>query len=524
MQGNSLIESFMGVDLSKLTYEKENKNDKGEWLLFDDEKGQLQKIVSNLLSKYYSCFDHGEKLKLQQEISNTITKQLEAQAYDRAILAKLKGINLAENNQFFLWHTWFSDVFNRENKNGFDIVIGNPPYLNVERMTDVDKKQYKTLFKSFYKRSDIFALFFELGLNISNPRGINTMIIPSVVHSNLSYTKLRDIILNQHWLQEVCYTGGDVFDAPTIDTTILRCNKKGVDEIILKRALNFSNPTISIVDKDFFKPYKNIISIEDDKDSSHLLAKLFNEEFDTFETHYSVFQGIVSGNNTAFIFDSEEEAVEHSERELLHPICHGRDIDRYSVKSRERRIIYVTDLTELSKFPKALKWLLTFKDALDKRNKGKQDIISWNSLHRPRVKSELDTTEKILLQRTRNEALKTRIVATLDNTGVYAMEGILLILPLDTQYDLKFLLGVLNSKLINYLFATKFLNLAIKADYLKQIKLPAPNEKISSLVSKILEIKEQGGVTDSYEKEIDKIVYGLYGLTDAEIKIVEESV
>ena len=128
------------------------------------------------------------------------------------------------------------------------------------------------------------------------------------------------------------------------------------------------------------------------------------------------------------------------------------------------------------------------------------------------------------MQRTRNEALKTRIVATLDNTGVYAMEGILLILPLDTQYDLKFLLGVLNSKLINYLFATKFLNLAIKADYLKQIKLPAPNEKISSLVSKILEIKEQGGVTESYEKEIDKIVYGLYGLTDAEIKIVEESV
>lgn len=113
MQGNSLIESFMGVDLSKLTYEKEYKKDKGEILLFDDEKNRLQKTVSHLLSSYYSCSDHGRKVKLQQDISDTINKQLEAQAYDPVILGKLKTINLAENKKFFLWHTWFSDVFSR---------------------------------------------------------------------------------------------------------------------------------------------------------------------------------------------------------------------------------------------------------------------------------------------------------------------------------------------------------------------------------------------------------------------------
>lgn len=123
MQGNSLIESFMGVDLSKLTYEKEYKKDKGEFSLFDDEKNRLQKTVSYLLSSYYSCSDHDKKVKLQQEISDTINKQLEAQAYNTSILAKLKEINLAENNNFFLWHTWFSDVFNRDDKEGFDIVI-----------------------------------------------------------------------------------------------------------------------------------------------------------------------------------------------------------------------------------------------------------------------------------------------------------------------------------------------------------------------------------------------------------------
>ena len=134
MQGNSLIESFMGVDLSKLTYEKEYKKDKGEILLFDDEKNRLQKTVSHLLSSYYSCSDHGRKVKLQQDISDTINKQLEAQAYDPVILGKLKTINLAENKKFFLWHTWFSDVFSRPSKEGFDIVIGNPPYVEAKKL------------------------------------------------------------------------------------------------------------------------------------------------------------------------------------------------------------------------------------------------------------------------------------------------------------------------------------------------------------------------------------------------------
>ena len=148
MQGNSLIESFMGVDLSKLTYEKEYKKDKGEILLFDDEKNRLQKTVSHLLSSYYSCSDHGRKVKLQQDISDTINKQLEAQAYDPVILGKLKTINLAENKKFFLWHTWFSDVFSRPSKEGFDIVIGNPPYVN---FANIKSAEYRTVLKEkFY--------------------------------------------------------------------------------------------------------------------------------------------------------------------------------------------------------------------------------------------------------------------------------------------------------------------------------------------------------------------------------------
>ena len=179
MQGNSLIESFMGVDLSKLTYEKEYKKDKGEISLFDSEKNRLQKTVSHLLFSYYCCSDHDRKMTLQQEISDTINKQLEAQAYDSTILDKLKTINLAENSNFFLWHTWFSDVFNRDDKEGFDIVIGNPPYVSAVNMarTGEEKLLYKQSYPEATGAYDMYVLFLLLGAKLSS--NIYCWIIPN---------------------------------------------------------------------------------------------------------------------------------------------------------------------------------------------------------------------------------------------------------------------------------------------------------------------------------------------------------
>ena len=193
MQGNSLIESFMGVDLSKLTYEKEYKKDKGEILLFDDEKNRLQKTVSHLLSSYYSCSDHGRKVKLQQDISDTINKQLEAQAYDPVILGKLKTINLAENKKFFLWHTWFSDVFSRPSKEGFDIVIGNPPYgANIDDLVSLYEELYPNTSHGY---KDIYKYFYDFGLSICKNNGVVCYITPNTFLRQPRYGDLRRVLL-----------------------------------------------------------------------------------------------------------------------------------------------------------------------------------------------------------------------------------------------------------------------------------------------------------------------------------------
>ena len=516
MQGNSLLEQYKGADLSTMT---ERKKD-GELSLFDDMIDVLRLDLRKMLAQYYECTDHKEKKALREKISSIVKQQLKEQGVN----VDFGDLDLSGNDQFMLWHTWFYDVFSQ---GGFDIVIGNPPYVNVQLMSDSEKQLYRKTYSTFFKRCDMFCLFLELGLlKLASSKGIVTLIIPSVVHSNMSYQKIRDIILNRQWLQEVHYTGGDVFNAPTVDTTILICNKGGNGHIALTNAVDFAHPQSHQVASDYFGKYNNVISIGDDQ-GSDIFDKLFNPKFDIVDQHYNVFQGIVTGNNPAFIFETEQEAKEKNvDVSLLHPLCHGRDIEKYKVRSRERRILYIDNSVNIDDYPKTKEWLLNFKEQLDKRNEGKHDIISWCSLHRPRVKAELDLKEKIILQNTRNEALKTRVVATLDDCSVYGTQGINFIIPKHGEDSLRYLLGILNSKLINYLFATKFLNLAIKAEYVKQVRIPNVSEEqrcqIEKLVNLVLIGKQKDLDTSSLETEIDRLVYQLYGLTKEEISIVEE--
>lgn len=528
MQGNSLLESYKGVDLDvtskKLKTGKDTKKTRGV-LSLGFEETDVQKIIQDLVKSYFSITDHTLRAQRRQQIDKYVKDYIKVCAEGNHEVQDAVDELEIPNDQFFLWHTYFADVFE---KGGFDIVIGNPPYVNVEGISVEDKKIYKDTFTCFEKRADLFSLFLEMALTkLASASAVVTYIIPSIIHSNLSYKKLRNLFLDNKWLSEVCYTGGKVFHAPTVDTTILRFCKRGNKKIILKNAVDFENQQVSSVPSDYFSLFQNLISISDQK-TNDLMGKLFNHDFPRLDENFSVFQGIVTGNNPAFIFDSEAEALSNGiDKELLHPLCHGRDIERYAVRSRERRILYVDSSINLSTYPNTEKWLLTFKEELDKRNQGKSDIIAWNSLHRPRVKSELDLKEKILVQNTRNEALKTRICAVLDDKSVYGSQGVNFIIPNDVHASLRYLLGILDSTLINYLFATRFLNLAIKAEYLKQLRIPIPSalilKQLESLVSKVLELKKVNieADTTSLEYQIDFLVYHLYGLTYDEVLIVD---
>ena len=122
MQGNSLLEQYKGVDLSNITELKQDKVGAYQTTMFDDMLDVLRLDLRKKLDEYYNCTDHKRKAILKQDIINNVKQQLKKQS----INVDFGDLDLSGNSQFFLWHTWFYDVFSQ---GGFDIVIGNPPYV-----------------------------------------------------------------------------------------------------------------------------------------------------------------------------------------------------------------------------------------------------------------------------------------------------------------------------------------------------------------------------------------------------------
>lgn len=350
MQGNSLIESFQGLDLSELTYKRESKKDHGEVMLFDDEKNRLQKTVSQLLSTYYSCCDHDKKVRLQQLISDTIRQQLEAQFVNSSILAKLKDVDLTGNSQFFLWHTWFSDVFNRgDDKDGFDIVIGNPPYIQLQGNGGELAKLYeKCGFQTFIKTGDIYCLFYEKGWQLLRSQG-HLCFITSNKWMRAGYgEKTRGFFATQtNPKQLIDFAGVKIFENATVDTNIL----------IFSKAKNEKQTLCAVTDK---LNKDNINELSSYVQCSHSVCNFGSSDSWVIlspieqsikqkielvgtplkEWDIQINYGIKTGFNDAFIISTEKRneilanCLTDEERKrtdkLIHPLLRGRDIKKYS--------------------------------------------------------------------------------------------------------------------------------------------------------------------------------------------------
>ena len=225
MQGNSLLESFSGVDLSKLSYEVGKKKLDLHAELWEDATTSLQKSVTMYLEEYFSCSDHAEKNILQTKIANLIQKQLENKGIKPSILEELKKINIAANSDFFLWHAWFNEVFSRQDeKKGFDIVIGNPPYISTKGISAEDKKKYE---KEWGFSDDAYNLFFFRGMGLLNHRGYLSFITSKTFWTTQTKRNLRDLLLSKQI--DYIYDTGNPFEDALVDTCITAVSNKAFD-------------------------------------------------------------------------------------------------------------------------------------------------------------------------------------------------------------------------------------------------------------------------------------------------------
>ena len=476
MQGNSLIESYGGFDLSRIAGKTVGRPSTSTQYVIGLDSDLSQKNLQRLLREYFSVTDHQKKATMRHAINAEVKTLIrESVGGTPTFLAKLDQLDPSANQNFFLWHTWFKDIFD---KGGFDIVIGNPPYGAT--ITE-NKEQYKKCYLCTEGKYEIYKYFFEQATKLSCQQGVIAYITPNTWQTLGYFKKMRQILFDKCEIVSITDSLYDIFASATVDTmiTILQVNKGNKS-----------------------KKYK---FVEDDLKSFHILD--FNTNDDSIlcsKTNpiiqkierdggvlgsiVEIWQGLIAyaGKDQPRIWTSTEKETEYH-RKLLY----GRDISKYSI-------------TWSGEYLKYGEWL-----------------------HRPRPSYIFDK-EKILVQRIRNPKLKTRLVCAYDIDGYINGTGLSNIVLLDQYkdiYSLKYIIGILNSKLINYWFSYYFIDVNIKPEQLRKIPLPKAktNQEIITLVEKILSGKQNSpdADTSAIEREIDHKVYELYGLTDEEIRVIE---
>lgn len=495
MQGNSLIESFQGVDLSELTYKRESKKDRGEVMLFDDEKNRLQKTVSQLLSSYYSCSEHERKLRLRKQISDAINQQLEAQFVNSSILTKLKDIDLAGNSQFFLWHTWFSDVFNREDgKSGFDIVIGNPPYIDSETMTLLGQTELREYIVKHYKyikgNWDIYMAFLEWGLTLSN--NCLCFITPDKWLSKPFGSKFREYCMIPR-MKTILHTGNKTFESAMVDAII----------------------TLFVNNSNSISAYK----FDSNKDIIHMntvpslsLPKPYYIDSLFSENNYLIRKIEENSVMLRTIAECENACATHDAYELS-PYVHNLKSDFDSIK--DLRLVNTGTIDKFSN-----RW-------------GIKEITYLGAKYMNPIVDKKEfccNFGKAYVRKALSKKLIFKGLNLLDGfidfKGEYIPGKSTLVICSDNTDDLKFLCGLLNSKLAIFYIKSKYASssycggITFSKDMINNFPIPLMLEfkdKIISIVDKILYM----GYSSDLNNELNESVYLAYGISLSEINIIE---
>jgi len=454
----------------------------------------------------------------------------------------------------FDWHNEFPDVFA---KGGFDVVIGNPPYIPTELISETDKIYLERKYNSAYGRINLFPIFYEKGISILKSFGLLGFITPYTLLKNQYYKEARNYILKTTKIVELIdFKGFSVFQDAAVDSIILVIKKEVYDEnYLFKQITNIKSFDRQEYTVDFY----SISEVLENSDlslsvsSNEKLIKRIIKNSISLKEVLNFNQGIITGGNDKFITTLKSPNTKK--------IITGSDFNRYSLNYTNQFIDY-----DVSK------------------------------LHRPRKKEIFESDVKILLRQTSSYP-----ICTIDEEQFYTLDTVHNGILIDKEFSIKYLLTILNSKLLKFMYQSQIneqgkvfaqvkiiyidplpiqkisltfqkpfidkadlmlsLNKQLQeqnqkfqrslerkfalselpkklqdwyllsyADFIKElekkkIKLSLSEEAewedyFTSEAKKAMDLKEQIEKTD---KEIDQMVYELYELTEDEIKIVEGS-
>ena len=473
----------------------------------------------------------------------------------------------------FDWQRAFAHVFVA---GGFDAVIGNPPYIRIQALkewapTEVEfyKKKYQAASKGNY---DIYVVFVEKGLSLLNPTGKLGFILPHKFFNSQYGEPLRGLIAAGKHLSKVVHFGDQqVFDGAKTYTCLMFLKKNKNNTFVYEKVIdllawqNGSNIENGEIDTSKVKTSEWNFTIGKDTSLFEKLEEIPNKLGDIS----NIFVGLQTSADTVFLFkdfipyDTEKIIVKSKqlnteiemEPNLLKDVVRSGEIGRYwatptaivlfPYTRQNGKFKLITEQDLKSQHPKTWKYLSSNKKLLSEREHGKFLRTGWYQLY----PKNLDTWEqpKVLIP-----YMVTRLSAYFDENNLYFVNvttgGFGLTIK-SGNLSLKYITGLLNSKLLNWYIlkvSTTFHGgyFAANKQYIEQLpihsfdlnndKEAAQQERMVKLVERMLELHKRlasAGLPqekemiqrqiDTTDRQIDSLVYELYGLTEDEIAIVE---
>ena len=511
MQGNSLLEQYKGVDLSTMT---EKKIGAGESLTFFDSMLDVyRKNLRDKLTEYYACPEHDKKMQLRKDIADIVKQEL----VEQGIHIDFEDMDLSANSQFFLWHTWFHDVFSRpSNGGGFDIAIGNPPYisaptqiaspeLNEQRQRIVASKKYKSLNEKW----DLYVPFMELGMQLLCPNGVFSMIVPYPLTNQKYGKKLRKMIVEEYRLLEIAdLNGTKIFENATVSNCIpfiqnsqpegeLRITQIFEDKTI--REVLSKSPKALKLDK------KNYVwNLTEEERTGNRFANM-----NVLGDFCYISVGMVVNANekdAQGAFKKEDLISDTYDAIHCRKYIEAKDIDKFQVK----RVRYLEWNTE--RCPEKLR-RPTFRELYDRPK------LIMNCLGTINV--TIDAEEHFLHNHSIYCAILWKDLKDVSNKSISssvkkfskhnreAMES------LSEKVDLYYLLGILNSSMADQLLTDqRGGDYHIYPEHIRNLPIPVPQREIQNAIGEIakqiLLIRETNTDYSELEEQLNNLVEALY--------------
>ena len=495
---------------------------------------EREKELKEVQKKHFTARSKATKDKYRnrdQELRNAIGDLLKGTGLEMALADSLATWNPYNQNTSadFFDPEWMFGI-----ADGFDIVIGNPPYVRQEQIKEF-KPILQKQFDCYTGVADLFVYFFERGYQLLNTGGVLSYICSNKYFRSGYGEKLRDFLGKNTTIQQLIDFGDtDVFTAIAYPSIILFSKEKASKDAQLK-ALSWQQTEDlkdfpSVFDAQNFLMPQSALKADgwrlENTQVLDLLAKLRNAGKPLGEyVNGKFYRGILTGFNEAFVIDRatrDKLIAEHSSSaEVIKPLLRGRDVKRWRVDYQDLWLIFTRRGTDIKKYPAIEKYLGQYRNRLTAGVEGGRKAGSYQWYDIQDNVAYWQEFEQIQIVWGN---LATSPQFAIASSGFYICAPANLIV---SEHEKYFLLAILNSQITQYIVSQNAAVrqggfLEFKPMYVSQIPIAtatkAEQKAIETLVQKCLEAKGQN--VGQWEQEIDEIVARLYGLSDEDMQII----